>query len=67
MARYEAMTQLANAYEVVLQPDTKGGSHLVWRTRVGERVVETTHEPARNAWRGFEDDVLQMLPIDEEL
>jgi putative cardiolipin synthase len=67
VARYDAMTQLASAYEVVLQPDAKGGSHVVWRTRVGDRVVETTHEPSRNVWRGLEDDVLELLPIDDEL
>jgi putative cardiolipin synthase len=67
VARYDAMTQLGNSYEVSLQPDAKGHSHLLWRTSTGGQMVETTHEPSRNAWRGFEDDVLQLLPIDNEL
>jgi putative cardiolipin synthase len=67
VARYDAMTQLDNAYEVLLQPDAEGHPRLVWRTRIGERVVETTHEPTRNAWRGLRDDVLELMPIDDEL
>ncbi len=67
VARYDAMTQLDNAYEVLLQPDADGHPRLIWRTRIGERVVETTHEPSRNAWRAMQDDLLALLPIDDEL
>jgi putative cardiolipin synthase len=67
VARYDAMTQLGNAYEVLLQPDSNGKQHLVWRTRVGDQVVATSREPSRNAMRRAEDDFLQMLPIDAEL
>ena len=49
--RYDAMTELENAYEVSLQSDSRTGPTLIWRTRKGDRVVETTHEPSRNAWR----------------
>jgi len=67
VARYEAMTQLENAYEVSLQPDAVGHTHLTWRTRVGDQIVVTRHEPSRNFWRGLQDDFLLMLPIDDEL
>jgi cardiolipin synthase C len=67
VARYDAMTQLENSYEVRLQPSDSGTPRLVWRTRVAGNLVETTHEPSRNGWRRFEDEVLLMLPIDQEL
>ena len=67
VARYDAMTQLGNAYTVSLRPDAHGHSQLIWTTRYGDRMVETSHEPKRNAWRGFEDDILRVLPIDDEL
>jgi hypothetical protein len=61
------MTQLESAYEVLLQPDATDRPQLVWRTRRGDRVVETTHEPSRNFWRHVQDDLLLMVPIDDEL
>ena len=67
VSRYDAMTQLDSAYDVLLQPKAEGGSRVVWRTRIGDRVVETTHEPSRNSWRRFEDDLLLLMPIDQEL
>lgn len=67
VARYDAMTQLSSAYEVLLRPDAAGHPRLVWRTRIGDHEVWTTHEPARNEWRRIEDDFLQLLPIDDEL
>jgi putative cardiolipin synthase len=67
VARYDAMTQLGNAYQVSLQPDAQGHTRLVWQTLKGDQVVSTTHEPSRNAWRGMQDEVLQLLPIDNEL
>ncbi len=67
VARYDAMTQLGNAYEVALQSNPDGHPALIWRTRQGDRVVESAHEPSRNAWRTVEDDFLQLLPIDGEL
>lgn len=67
VARYDAMTQLGNAYEVSLRTDAEGHPTLVWRTRKGDRLIETVHEPSRNVWRGVQDDFLQLLPIDSEL
>ncbi len=67
VARYDAMTQLGNAYEVALRSDPEGHPTLIWRTRKGDRLIETTHEPSRNAWRDVQDDLLQLLPIDSEL
>ena len=67
VSRYDAMTQLGNAYEVLLQPDSGGHLRVVWRTRVGDRIIVTAHEPSHSAWRIIEDDLLQLLPVDDEL
>ena len=67
VARYDAMTQLANAYQVTLQADPTGHSHPLWRTSIEGKLVETKHEPSRNAWRGLQDDFLRLMPIDDEL
>ncbi len=66
-SRYQAMTQLENAYEVSLQADSSGRPRLAWRTRVGDQIVVTHREPSRSFGRRLEDDFLLMLPIDEEL
>ena len=66
-ARYEAMTQPGNAYQVLLEPDSQGRPRLHWRTQIGGRLVDTTREPSRNGTRRIEDDVLRLLPIDREL
>jgi len=67
VARYDAMTQLDSAYEVLLRPRPDGEPQLVWRTRVADQLVETAREPARNAWRRLEDELLLLMPIDGEL
>ena len=67
VSRYDAMTQPGNAYAVALEPDAAGKPRLVWRTRIGDRMVATTHDPARSHWQSFEDGFLELLPLDSEL
>jgi putative cardiolipin synthase len=67
-ARFEAMTQLENSYEVTLSD--KSGGHppsLVWRTVDRTQPVETTTEPAHNAWEREKVRLLSLLPIKKEL
>ena len=66
-ARFEAMTQPANAYRVALRPESNGGAGLVWRTQEGGKSVEYTREPSRNVWRRFVVRFLRFLPLDREL
>jgi putative cardiolipin synthase len=61
--RFRAMTQLSNAYQVVLRPD---GS-LLWRTQEHGQLLESTHEPSRGFWRTFAVHLLGLLPIEGEL
>jgi putative cardiolipin synthase len=66
--RFEAMAQPANAYQVLLQPDTHGkGQHLIWRTLQSGQPVDYQQEPARSAWQRFEVKILSLLPLDSEL
>ncbi|MDP9011978.1 MAG: phospholipase D family protein [Pseudomonadota bacterium] len=67
-ARFDALTQLDNAYLLSLG-DKSDDRHpkLVWTTREAGRVVEFQTEPARNAWQRAKVKLLSVLPLDEEL
>ena len=66
-ARFAAMTQPANAYAVMLQPNAAGNSKLVWRTQEAGKSVEYTHEPSDSVWRRIAVQLLKLLPLDSEL
>ncbi len=66
--RFEAMVQPANAYQVLLQPDTSGeGHHLVWRTQEDEQMVDFQDEPARSEGQTLKVNLLSILPLDSDL
>ena len=65
--RFAAMTELANAYKVVLRVDAAGKQHLAWLTQEGGRDVEYTSEPSRSVWRSLQMRFLALLPIEHEL
>jgi putative cardiolipin synthase len=65
--RFQALTQASNAYQVVLQDDSAGKPHLVWRTEEDGRSVEYLKEPSRSVWRSMAARVLGILPIEHEL
>ncbi|MBS0368181.1 MAG: phospholipase D family protein [Proteobacteria bacterium] len=69
VARFEAMTQPANAYTVSLRPPPydNGNPSLVWHTEENKMSVDYTVEPARNAWQRIKATFLSLLPIDREL
>jgi putative cardiolipin synthase len=66
--RFDALTQLDNAYAVSLS-DKSTDKHpvLVWTTRVAGRIVQYETEPARNAWQRVKVHLLSLLPLDKEL
>ena len=66
-ARFEAMTQSANAYTLALRRSATGNEHLVWQTREGGRDVEYSREPSRGPWRWLAVKLLRFLPLDREL
>ena len=66
--RFEAMTQPANAYQVLFQPGaTRTGRHLVWRTLEGEQLIDVREEPARSAGQSLLAGFLSLLPLDSDL
>jgi putative cardiolipin synthase len=67
VTRFEAMSQPANAYQVVLQPSGTGGSQMIWRTEETGRSVDYTREPARHEWRRYAAHLLSHLPLGREL
>lgn len=67
-ARFEAMVQPVNSYELTLRDGGAGNSpRIVWHTQDGVKVVEYTMEPARSEWQRFKVNVLSLLILDSEL
>jgi putative cardiolipin synthase len=69
VARFDAMTQPANAYAVMLPPPPydNGNPNLVWHTEEDKKSVDYSVEPARNAWQRIKATFLSLLPLDREL
>ena len=67
VARFEAMTQPANAYAVALQAPDSPSSALLWRTQEDGKTVEYRREPSRTVWRRMAVALLGVLPLDKEL
>jgi putative cardiolipin synthase len=67
-ARFDALTQLDNAYALSLE-DQPAGKHpaLIWTTRESGTVVQYPTEPARNSWQRMKVKLLSILPLDKEL
>ena len=67
-ARFEAMVQPVNSYQLQLQSKAaRRPSSLVWRTVEDGRAVEYDEEPARSGWQRFKINFLTLLPFDSEL
>ncbi len=67
-ARFEAMVQPANAYQLALRPAEPGRPpSLVWRSQEGGKAVEYDTEPARSDWQRDKVNLWSLLPLDDEL
>jgi cardiolipin synthase C len=66
-ARFEAMTQPANAYAVKLRSPDSPKSPLIWRTEENGASVEYQREPSRSIWRRIAVGLYGLLPLDREL
>jgi putative cardiolipin synthase len=66
-ARFDALTQLDNAYTVTLDDGAVGKPRLVWKTQEDGKVIEYRKEPARNEWQRLKVKFLSALPLDKEL
>jgi len=66
-ARFDALTQLDNAYTVTLDDGAVGKPRLVWKTQEDGKVIEYRKEPARNEWQRLKVKFLSAIPLDKEL
>jgi len=67
-ARFEAMVQPVNAYQLALRPAGDAAPPaLLWRTQEGSRSVDYDREPARSDWQRFRVNGLALLPLDDEM
>jgi cardiolipin synthase C len=67
-SRFEALTQLTEAYSVQLvKSSEQHKEHLVWRTEEHGVVTALFKEPGRDAWQRFKARMLAWLPLDGEL
>jgi putative cardiolipin synthase len=67
-ARFNAMVQPANAYQLALRAnDTGGVENLVWRTEEATHTIEFDVEPARSSWQRFVADLFSFIPWENEL
>jgi cardiolipin synthase C len=66
-ARFDALTQLDNAYTVTLDEGAAGKPRLVWKTQEDGKVIEVRKEPARNEWQRLKVKFLSAIPLDKEL
>lgn len=65
--RFDAMTQPASAYQVVLKPGSSGRQHMVWQTEEAGQTVEYTTEPSRSVWKRIVTRILWLFPLQREL
>jgi putative cardiolipin synthase len=66
-ARFDALTQLDNAYTVTLDQGAAGKPRLVWKTQEDGKVIEYRKEPARDGWQRLKVKFLSAIPLDKEL
>jgi cardiolipin synthase C len=67
-ARFDALTQPDNSYEVLLgDGSTQRHPRLTWKTREAGKDISYATEPARSDWQRFEVRLLSLVPLDKEL
>ncbi len=66
-ARFDAMTQTANSYQLRLIHNDVDRESLVWNTLENKTPVVYETEPARSDWQRDKADILSWLPLDSEL
>jgi putative cardiolipin synthase len=68
VARFDAIAQPANSYQLVNRPDNVSSARrLVWRTEENQTLVELGQEPAESAWQRISVNFYSWLPLDSEL
>jgi cardiolipin synthase C len=68
VARFDAIAQPANSYQIVNRPDNASRARrLVWRTEESKTLVEFEQEPAEDVWQRIRVNIYSLLPLDAEL
>lgn len=65
-ARFEAMVQPVNSYQLALRPADSVG-RLLWRTEEDGKRIEHEIEPARSKWQRTKANFYSLLPLEDEL
>ncbi len=65
--RFEAMTQPAASYSVVMSDKSPISTQMTWRTSADGVAVVYEKEPARSAWQRMRVHALALIPLDSEL
>jgi len=65
--RFEAMTQPASAYHVILEPGRTGRLHEAWQTEEQGKTIDYTTEPSRSVWKRIVTWILWLFPLQKEL
>ncbi|OIQ86375.1 major cardiolipin synthase ClsA [mine drainage metagenome] len=66
--RFKRLTDASDSYEVLLRTDpATQAESLVWVTREHGKLVEYATEPSRNTGQRLEEDLMSILPLDDEL
>jgi len=66
-ARFEAMVQPGNSYNLLWEPASSRRAHLTWHTEENGAPVDLSREPARSTWQRIKAHILSWLPMSREL
>ncbi|MGZ4980089.1 MAG: phospholipase D family protein [Methylobacter sp.] len=69
LERFERLTDASNSYQVLLMDDSASNSEsLVWRTKEdGKKLTEYRSEPSKSRLQLIKEDLMSILPLDDEL
>lgn len=67
LQRFDRLTDPSDSYQVLLKTGHNGAKTLVWRTKEQGGLVDYTSEPSAGSLRLIKEDLLSILPLDEEL
>jgi len=68
LERFERLTDASNSYQVLLLDDSTSNSEsLVWRTKEDGKLTEYRAEPSKSRLQLIKEDLMSILPLDDEL
>ncbi|WP_333878120.1 phospholipase D-like domain-containing protein [Methylobacter sp.] len=68
LERFERLTDVSNSYEVLLMREPANTSEsLIWVTKENDKLTEYTSEPSKSSIQLIKEDLMSILPLDDEL